>query len=160
MKFILMTIFMSLIGCSMYVKPAPAHAEIYVEKPAVTTTVYVSAEPPAPRIEYRPAPRVGYIWVDGYWHWSGRSWIWMSGHWEAERVGYVWVAPRYEVKHQKKVYVKGYWAPQKGYRATGSASHGYKASPAKPVKGYKASPPKSEKGYKSSHKHSKKSKRS
>jgi len=28
-------------------------------------------------------PRPGYVWVDGYWHWTGVRYAWVAGRWEA-----------------------------------------------------------------------------
>lgn len=45
--------------------------------------------PPAPRrrVERRPRPRPGFIWVPGRWVWSARRgrWVWVSGHWVRRR---------------------------------------------------------------------------
>ena len=146
MKLLLISSLIGFLGCSVYVKPIPTHAEVYVEKPAVTTTLYVETQPPPRRVEYSPAPRSGYVWVDGYWHWSGRTWVWLGGHWEAERVGYVWIAPRYETRQSKSVYVQGRWEAKPGYKTNNSyKATGYQSKP----NGYKASDHKND-GYKAS----------
>src|SRR5262245_58826208 len=45
---------------------------------------YVQTLPPDPIYEeITPAPAYGYVWIDGYWHWSGWEWLWLIGHWEA-----------------------------------------------------------------------------
>ncbi|MFL4992527.1 MULTISPECIES: YXWGXW repeat-containing protein [Microvirga] len=45
--------------------------------------------PPAPRrrVERRPRPRPGFIWVPGRWVWNARRgrWVWVSGHWVRRR---------------------------------------------------------------------------
>lgn len=39
---------------------------------------------PPPRVEYRGYPPVvGYVWIDGYWNWTGRRHDWMPGYWSA-----------------------------------------------------------------------------
>jgi hypothetical protein len=50
-----------------------------------TSGCYVAARPaePAPVREARPAPRAGWIWVDGHWRWNGRRYVWIRGHWRA-----------------------------------------------------------------------------
>ena len=64
----------------------PVHHE-YVE--------VVAPQPPPERvIEVEPAPRPGYIWARGYWHWDGGRYVPVHGHWETERPGY-----RYEHPH-------------------------------------------------------------
>ncbi|HEY5373479.1 MAG TPA: YXWGXW repeat-containing protein [Polyangiaceae bacterium] len=30
-------------------------------------------------------PKPGSIWVRGYWHWDGVSYVWQRGHWEQAR---------------------------------------------------------------------------
>jgi hypothetical protein len=134
MRFIIFTSLFAFLGCSVYVKPAPVSGEVYVQRTTPTyTTVYIETMPPPPRVEYRPAPRAGYVWVGGYWHWSGAQWIWFQGHWEAERVGYVWVAPRYETHNHKNVYIQGGWEVNGSYKAT--HKQGYKTN--KSQKGHK-----------------------
>lgn len=51
--------------------------------------------PPAPLQEVVPAaPQPGWVWVNGYWQWTGAEYVWVQGHWEAApQPGYVYVAP-------------------------------------------------------------------
>ncbi|MFH0900655.1 MAG: hypothetical protein V2A73_08510 [Pseudomonadota bacterium] len=73
--------------------------------------VQVTSLPPDPIYEeVTPTPYSGWVWIGGYWHWSGYEWVWMPGHWEASRVGYIFVEPYYH--HHDGfgyVYVPGYW---------------------------------------------------
>jgi len=39
--------------------------------------------PPAPVYEAAPPPRVGYVWVRGYWGWDQGRYVWVRGHWSA-----------------------------------------------------------------------------
>ncbi len=72
--------------------------------------VYVQTLPPDPLYEtISPAPSYGYVWIDGYWHWSGYEWIWVPGHWEAPRDGYVYIEPYYDYSDGYYVYNPGYW---------------------------------------------------
>jgi hypothetical protein len=32
-------------------------------------------------------PKPGRIWVRGYWHWDGVSYVWQRGHWEQALAG-------------------------------------------------------------------------
>src|SRR4051794_29379834 len=58
--------------------------------------VYVNTPPPPPVSEYRPyPPGPGYVWVDGYWDWTGYDWYWVGGVWAPPRVGYYYVRPAY-----------------------------------------------------------------
>jgi hypothetical protein len=68
---------------------APAGAQ-------VDFNINIATAPPAPRYEVMPAPRAGYVWAPGYWHWDGRRHVWMAGHWETARPGYRYVQPRWE----------------------------------------------------------------
>ncbi len=66
----------------------PAHHE-YVE--------VVAPQPPPERvIEVEPAPRPGYLWARGYWHWDGARYVPVHGHWETERPGYRYEHPHWE----------------------------------------------------------------
>jgi hypothetical protein len=66
----------------------PVHHE-YVE--------VVAPQPPPERvIEVEPAPRPGYIWARGYWHWDGGRYVPVHGHWETERPGYRYEHPHWE----------------------------------------------------------------
>ncbi len=57
----------------------------------------VMATPPPPRAEVvGVAPYPGYVWIGGYWNWSGNRHVWVGGHWEAPRPGYRWVPHRWE----------------------------------------------------------------
>lgn len=64
----------------------PAQAEVNV-------SIVVGEAPPPLPYEAVPSPRYGYIWVPGYWDWSGSEYSWHEGYWLAERVGYVYQAP-------------------------------------------------------------------
>lgn len=76
----------SLGGCVV----GPAYDPYYVEAP-------VRVAPPPPRVEYiAPAPAVGYLWIDGYWGWTGHQHEWVPGRWEAPRAGYRWTPHRWE----------------------------------------------------------------
>lgn len=79
--------------------------------------IYVRSAPPPPIAEFRtPPPGPGYVWVDGYWDWTGYDWSWISGYWVAARPNYLWVGPRYVVVSGRWVYQPGYWRGAGGYR--------------------------------------------
>ncbi len=63
--------------------------------------IIVPAEPPRTRYEYIPPPpyhrREVLVWDPGHWHWDGRGWVWIAGHY-VER-------PRHEA-----IWVPGHWA--------------------------------------------------
>ena len=55
---------------------------------AAAVGVFVQIAPPAPRFEYVPPPRYGYVWAPGYWSWRGHRHVWISGTWVKARHGY------------------------------------------------------------------------
>jgi WXXGXW repeat (2 copies) len=58
---------------------------------------YVSAAPPAPRVEYYGvAPYPGYFWIGGFWRWGPGGYVWAPGHWQAPRAGFRWVPRHWE----------------------------------------------------------------
>lgn len=51
----------------------------------------VMVAPPPPRVEVvGVAPAPGYIWIDGFWGWTGHRHEWRPGHWEAGRPDHRW----------------------------------------------------------------------
>ena len=82
------------------------------------------APPPAQRSEERPPrPSTNAEWISGYWHWSGKDWLWLDGRWrvpEADVAGGLTVAaphgpppPRSESRPPAPivgaVWADGYW---------------------------------------------------
>jgi hypothetical protein len=55
------------------------------------------------------APGPGFIWVGGYWRWSGGNYSWVSGHWARARAGSRWEAGRWERRGHRWVWRKGRW---------------------------------------------------
>ncbi len=42
--------------------------------------------PKRPEPLYEPVsqpPAPGMLWVAGCWHWDGRDYVWLPGHWES-----------------------------------------------------------------------------
>jgi hypothetical protein len=75
------------------------------------TRVYVHVGPPAPRNDVVVvAPGPGYVWVPGYYTWSGTANVWAPGRYvHPPHAGAVWVAPHW-VHQQKGWYVvPGRW---------------------------------------------------
>ena len=71
---------------------------------------YASTYPPEPLVESVPALDDGEVWVDGYWHWNGAEWVWISGQSVyAPGDDYVYVEPSYDVTGGYCVYTPGYW---------------------------------------------------
>jgi hypothetical protein len=75
------------------------------------TRVYVHVGPPPVRREVvAVAPGPGYVWVPGYYSWSGSAYVWAPGRYVLPpRRGAVWVAPHW-VHHSRGWYVvPGRW---------------------------------------------------
>jgi hypothetical protein len=102
---------LGLLGCDINIGRS-SREPVYVERqPPQGEYVIVREGPPALRVERRPAPPSGeYVWVDGYWHWDGRRYVWQSGQWSRPpHDHYVWIAPRYERHEQGYRYTPGQW---------------------------------------------------
>jgi hypothetical protein len=76
---------------------------------AARTDVYLNFAPPAPRVEVVPAPRVGHVWVPGYWEWRGHRHIWVAGHYVRERRGYYYAPARWVERDGGWVFYRGAW---------------------------------------------------
>ena len=61
--------------------------------PLAGASTVIPLAPPAVRLEHpgRP-PATGYLWIAGYWRWSGARYDWVPGRWMAPRPGHVWVS--------------------------------------------------------------------
>ena len=109
------------------------------------SAVSVQINPWSP--SWRPAPRSGYVWVDGYWdvdqwipgYWaptySRAGYVWVRGYYDGVsytdgywrstyRAGHSWVSGRWNGRS----YSSGYWAPSHRV-ATRSAPHSRAATP-------------------------------
>ncbi len=103
-------------------------------------TVYPTSPAPEPVPEFRPAaPGYGYVWVDGYWDWSGYDWTWTSGYWAPQRTGFVYIAPQYVFMGGRPVYYRGYWQGSNGYREYGYG--GWRGAPPQTWRGTPRTPP-------------------
>jgi hypothetical protein len=57
------------------------HGGVYrvYRRPVITQRYFDYRYRPRLIIEaYDPVP--GYVWVQGHWHWDGREWLWVPGH--------------------------------------------------------------------------------
>lgn len=90
----------SLIAAALAVS-LPATARTYID-------VAVNVGPPALRHEYVPAPRVGLVWVPGYWDWRFQRYHWVGGHWLRHRPGYYYQPVRW-VGYGGRYYRQGGW---------------------------------------------------
>jgi len=76
---------------------------------AARTELILNFGPPPVRYEVVPAPRVGYVWVPGFWEWRGRSHVWVGGRWLRERRGYAYAPSRWEERDGRWVFRRGEW---------------------------------------------------
>jgi len=56
---------------------------------------FVNVPPPAPVVEVVPGPRVGYVWVPGFWEWRHGRHVWVRGHYLRHRPGFVYEPARW-----------------------------------------------------------------
>ncbi len=75
--------------------------------------VETTREPPPSRLEPIPEPPgPSYVWVDGYWYWTGLDFIWLAGYWSLPPVvDHVWVPSGWVHWNGRYRYVPGRWAP-------------------------------------------------
>jgi hypothetical protein len=75
----------------------------------VNVDLNLAIGPPPPVVEVVPPPRVGMVWVPGYWEWDGRRHAWRKGRWMRERRGMRW-EPAHWVEHDGRWrFVPGHW---------------------------------------------------
>ena len=91
-----------------------------------TVAYTVDASPPPPRHVYVDA-RPGYVWVDGYWYWTGGDWLWMDGYWVDDRPGYVYVQGRWVTHSGRHVWRPGGWRARGTVQVSGSGSGHYRS---------------------------------
>ena len=77
-------------------------------------SVDIRFAPPAPRHEWVPADRPGYVWAPGYWDYRDNRYRWVSGRWVRERPGYYYAAPTWVQDGDRWVFQRNGW--QRGYR--------------------------------------------
>ena len=71
--------------------------------------IIVGAAPPALRVEVVPAPRRGYLWVNGHWDWRNGRHQWVAGTWVRERHGYAYNPSRWEERDGRWHLDRGGW---------------------------------------------------
>lgn len=77
---------------------------------AVDVDLVVRIPPPVVRVEARPAPRMGYLWVPGYWGWRDTHHVWVAGTWVRERPGYVYERPAWVERDGQWHLAGGRWS--------------------------------------------------
>jgi WXXGXW repeat (2 copies) len=75
------------------------------------SVVYVRTEPPVTRVETVPvSPGRNYVWVTGYWRYSGDQYLWVPGSYVVPASGYtVWVPGRWDHDGHGYFWRAGYW---------------------------------------------------
>jgi hypothetical protein len=71
--------------------------------------VDVEVAPPPVRVEAVPGPRVGYVWVPGYWDWRGHEHVWVTGRWMHERRGWHYVPEHWVQVGPRWHFEAGHW---------------------------------------------------
>ncbi len=73
--------------------------------------VYATTPPPPLPVEtYGPVPGPGFIWINGYWGWSGGAYTWIPGRWERPPHGrHHWEAGRWEHRGNHYRWREGRW---------------------------------------------------
>lgn len=66
-----------------------------------TVVIVDRPPPPPPRVEYRGYPPVvGYVWLEGRWHWGNQRYQWVPGRWVQPQHRPVYV-PRPDYSHDR-----------------------------------------------------------
>ena len=69
----------------------------------------VNVGPPPVRYEPVFAPRVGFLWVPGYWDWRHGRHHWVRGHYLRHRPGYVYEPARWAERGGRWHYAPPLW---------------------------------------------------
>jgi hypothetical protein len=75
---------------------------------AVVGVSVAVARPPV-RAERVVVGRPGYVWVGGYWRWTGVRHVWISGYWVPARRGYRYVSAGWVRVGPAWRFHAGYW---------------------------------------------------
>ncbi len=70
---------------------------------------YLNFGPPVAPYEVVPPPRVGYVWVPGFWDWRYSRHHWVRGHWVRARPGYYYEPARWIPRDGRYYYRRGGW---------------------------------------------------
>ncbi len=73
--------------------------------------VYVRIGPPAPRVERRPPPpSPRNVWVDGFYRWDSRNYVWAPGYWaQPPRSHTHWVPGHWAHRSKGYYWIEGHW---------------------------------------------------
>ncbi len=112
---------MAMLGLLLAAAMTTAHAG-----PNISWGVTISSGTPPPPVRYEPvpAPRVGYVWVEGYWNWNGGAHVWVPGHWVRARSGYEYAQPRWQEGPSGWELHRGGWRHGAGHCPPGQRKKG------------------------------------
>jgi hypothetical protein len=73
--------------------------------------VYVRTGPPPVVVERRgPVPGPGFVWIGGFYRWTGREYVWVPGHYEhAPRPRARWAPGHWAHGRHGWYFVEGRW---------------------------------------------------
>jgi len=92
----------SLVAAALGAVALPALARSNVE-------LYVNVAPPPVYYEAVPGPRVGWVWVPGFWDWRYDRHHWVRGHWVRERPGHYYAPARWVAYDGRYYYHRPGW---------------------------------------------------
>ena len=69
----------------------------------------IAVAPPEVVVEAVPEPRVGFVWIQGYWGWEGRHHVWIPGRWANERPGYFYTRDHWVRQGRGWHFEAGHW---------------------------------------------------
>jgi hypothetical protein len=92
----------------------------------ISIGIGVPIAPPAVVYEAPPPPPAyGYVWIPGYWGWSGERYVWIRGRYAYGRPGYVWRPDHWEQRGPRWHRVSGYWERDEHHERRERHEHGH-----------------------------------
>lgn len=76
---------------------------------AVSCRTTVVTRPNEVVVKRPPAPRVGYVWIDGGWYRSRRQWVRKPGYWISPKPGRVYMTGHWVHTRKGYYWKNGYW---------------------------------------------------
>jgi hypothetical protein len=87
--------------------PSAANAQVRIT---------IGRRPPQLRREVRPPPPQEYaVWVQGYWTYDGRQYVWQPGSWQVVQQGHRYRQPRWIQRGNEWAFYEGRWVPDHRY---------------------------------------------
>ena len=76
---------------------------------ATSCRTTVATRPQAVVVTRPPAPRPGYIWIEGDWYISRGRWVQRPGYWVAPRRGHSWSSGHWVHTGRGYYWQRGHW---------------------------------------------------